>query len=100
MVDSHQLMLSMLGDFESACGVCAWRSNFFAVEEDFQGVTLQIADGYSFRAAKVVNAAGLGALGLTQQSMGGITVTHMRKETTTFVQDLCRSISWCIPCQR
>ena len=70
IVDSHQLMLSMLGDFENAGGVCAWRSHVHAVEEDAQGVTLQIANGYTFRANKVVNAAGLGALGLIEQSVG------------------------------
>lgn len=70
IVDSPQLMLSMLGDFENAGGVCAWRSHVHAMEEDAQGVTLQVANGYIFKANKVVNAAGLGALDLIEQSVG------------------------------
>ncbi|MBT9493331.1 MAG: NAD(P)/FAD-dependent oxidoreductase [Paucibacter sp.] len=73
IVDSHGLMLALLGDFEAAGGALALCSTVTALQRHAEGWQLQVeADGaeMALRAGIVINAAGLWAPGLTQRTDG------------------------------
>jgi len=63
IVDSHGLMISLLGDFEAAGGMLAVESPVDGGTFGSEGITLRVggAADYELRAKYVVNAAGLGA---------------------------------------
>lgn len=67
IVDSHGLMLALLGELEDAGGVLALRSPVVGVESAENGHTLQVAGTMpcTLRVDHLVNAAGLGAVPLT-----------------------------------
>ncbi|MCV2367557.1 NAD(P)/FAD-dependent oxidoreductase [Paucibacter oligotrophus] len=73
IIDSHGLMRSLLGDLESAGGALALCSTVSKLRQHAEGWRLQVlADGteMELQAAIVVNAAGLWAPGLTQETDG------------------------------
>ncbi|MDC8773628.1 NAD(P)/FAD-dependent oxidoreductase [Roseateles albus] len=73
IIDSHGLMLALLGDFESAGGALGLCSTVTGLRRVGQAWRLQVqAEGaeMSLQAGIVVNAAGLWAAGLTQAIEG------------------------------
>lgn len=70
IVDSHALMLSLLGDLENAGGMLALRSAVTRAECSAAGVVLITEDGTTLRCRNVVNAAGLGAVALAHRFEG------------------------------
>ncbi|QFZ85260.1 FAD-dependent oxidoreductase [Variovorax paradoxus] len=70
IVDSHALMLSLLGDLENAGGMLALRSPIARAECVDGAVVLIAADGTALRCRTVVNAAGLGAPALARRFEG------------------------------
>ncbi|WPG35528.1 NAD(P)/FAD-dependent oxidoreductase [Variovorax sp. EBFNA2] len=70
IVDSHALMLSLLGDLENAGGILALRSPIARAECVDGAVVLIAADGTALRCRTVVNAAGLGAPALARRFEG------------------------------
>lgn len=71
IVDSHGLMLSLLGEAEEAGAMLALRAPVVKLSPASEGFEVETggADPMRLRAREVVNAAGLGAPGLT----GGVT---------------------------
>ncbi|WP_431132051.1 NAD(P)/FAD-dependent oxidoreductase [Variovorax paradoxus] len=61
IVDSHALMLSLLGDVENAGGMLALKSPIARAECGADAIVLVAEDGTALRCSTVVNAAGLGA---------------------------------------
>ena len=61
IVDSHALMLSLLGDVENAGGMLALKSPVARAECGAEAIVLVAEDGTALRCNTVVNAAGLGA---------------------------------------
>ena len=61
IIDSHQLMLSLLGDFERAGGTTSWRSDVSQLECSSTGVTARFDDGVEVEAQCIINASGLNA---------------------------------------
>lgn len=59
IIDSHQLMLSLLGDFERAGGTTSWKSDASQLESSSTGVTARFDDGVEVEAQCVINASGL-----------------------------------------
>ncbi len=70
IVDSHGLMLSLLGDFENAGGLLALNSPLEHAVCNADGIRLVTRDGTELQAKRVVNAAGLWAQGLAQRFQG------------------------------
>lgn len=70
IVDSHALMLSLLGDLENAGGMLALKSPIARAECVDGAVVLIAADGTALRCRTVVNAAGLGAPALARRFEG------------------------------
>ncbi|QOF76275.1 NAD(P)/FAD-dependent oxidoreductase [Variovorax sp. 38R] len=70
IVDSHALMVSLLGDLENAGGVLALKSPIDRAECVDGAVVLIAADGTALRCRTVVNAAGLGAPALARRFEG------------------------------
>jgi L-2-hydroxyglutarate oxidase LhgO len=70
IVDSHALMLSLLGDVEAAGGVLALNSPLASMDIMAGAIELRAIDGTSLRAKTVVNAAGHGAARLAAQTHG------------------------------
>lgn len=70
IVDSHALMLSLLGDFENAGGVMARKSAVARAECGTDTIVLVTEDGTELRCRNVVNAAGLGAIALARRFEG------------------------------
>jgi len=68
IVDSHGLMLSLLGEFEDAGGRLVLNSPVLHAESTNHGHTLWVGGeaGVTLDAAEVINAAGLGAPGLVR----------------------------------
>ena len=58
IVDSHALMLSLLGDVENAGGMLALQSRVVQAACHREGIEVQTADGTCLLARSVVNAAG------------------------------------------
>ncbi len=70
IVDSHGLMLSLLGDIEHAGGVLALNSPLALAEYTQCAIELVAVDGTRLRAKSVVNAAGLQAPALAMRFSG------------------------------
>jgi L-2-hydroxyglutarate oxidase LhgO len=70
IVDSHALMLSLLGDLENAGGMLALKSSVAHAECGPDGIVLVAQDGTALRCNTVVNAAGLGAPALARRFEG------------------------------
>jgi L-2-hydroxyglutarate oxidase LhgO len=70
IVDSHALMLSLLGDAEAAGGVLALNSPLASMDIAQDAIELKANDGTHLRAKTVVNAAGHGAPVLATQTKG------------------------------
>ncbi|TSD52893.1 NAD(P)/FAD-dependent oxidoreductase [Variovorax sp. KBS0712] len=70
IVDSHALMLGLLGDLENAGGMLALKSPVERAECGGGAVVLIAADGTALRCRTVVNAAGLGAPALARRFEG------------------------------
>ncbi len=82
IVDSHALMLSLLGDTENEGGVLALNSELaaarFSQHADSGGIVLTMADGTELAARQLVNAAGLRAPQLAS-SFAGLNLHHVPK---------------------
>ncbi|MFH0129593.1 NAD(P)/FAD-dependent oxidoreductase [Variovorax sp. VaC1] len=70
IVDSHALMLSLLGDLENAGGMLALKSPITRAECESDAIVLIAEDGTTLRCRSVVNAAGLGAPALARRFEG------------------------------
>ena len=70
IVDSHALMLSLLGDLERAGGVLALNSPLERADIAQAAIDLVAVDGTQLRASTVVNAAGLQAPALAARFAG------------------------------
>ena len=70
IVDSHALMLSLLGDLENAGGMLALKSPITHAECGDGAIVLTAEDGTVLRCRSVVNAAGLGAPALARRFEG------------------------------
>lgn len=70
IVDSHALMLSLLGDLERAGGVLALNSPLACANIAQEAIDLIAMDGTQLRATTVVNAAGLQAPALAARFAG------------------------------
>ncbi|KQW54484.1 NAD(P)/FAD-dependent oxidoreductase [Variovorax sp. Root411] len=70
IVDSHALMLSLLGDIENSGGMLALKSPITRAECGDGTVVLIAEDGTALRCRSVVNAAGLGAPSLARRFEG------------------------------
>lgn len=70
IVDSHALMLSLLGDVEAAGGVLALNSPLASMGVAQGAIELEAKDGTQLRARTVVNAAGHGAPALAALTKG------------------------------
>ncbi|MGB7451364.1 MAG: NAD(P)/FAD-dependent oxidoreductase [Lysobacterales bacterium] len=71
IVDSHGLMLSLLGDFESAGGTLALRSTVWEFHPVSNGFDIDIETGgtsMKLQSRILINAAGHGAIGLAKSS--------------------------------
>jgi len=73
IVDSHALMLSLLGDLENAGGMLALKSAVTRADLEEGGIVLTAQDGTRLRCRSVVNAAGLGAPDLARH-FGGLAI--------------------------
>lgn len=70
IVDSHALMLSLLGDAERAGATLVCHTGVLTIRCVPDGWKLRLHDGTEVLADQVVNAAGLGAVALAQRSDG------------------------------
>ncbi len=74
IIDSHGLMLALLGDAENAGGVLATNSKvnrLAALADPAQAaIEIEVTDGMLLHARQVVNAAGLGAIELAHRTQG------------------------------
>ncbi len=61
IIDSHQLMLSLLGDFERTGGTTSWKSEVSELEVSSTGITARFDDGVEVEAQCIINASGLRA---------------------------------------
>ena len=70
IVDSHDLMLSLLGDLEHAGGMLVCRSPVIHIRVQSMGLEVETIDGTSLLAQTVINAAGLDACALAGRTAG------------------------------
>jgi L-2-hydroxyglutarate oxidase LhgO len=70
IVDSHALMLSLLGDFENAGGTLALNSTLALVDTAQGAIHLEAQDGTRLSTKVLVNAAGLQAVTLAKRMTG------------------------------
>ncbi len=70
IVDSHALMLSLLGDLENAGGMLALKADVDCLEIVAHGIIVRTREGTSLQARQVVNAAGLQAPALAAATRG------------------------------
>ena len=70
IVDSHALMLALLGDLEHAGGILALNSPLALMESVPAAIILEAVDGTRLQARSVVNAAGLQAPALARRCTG------------------------------
>ena len=70
IVDSHGLMLALQGDLEHAAGLVACHSGVERLRATEAGVEVLMQDGTTLLARAVVNAAGLQACELAQNTLG------------------------------
>lgn len=78
IVDSHALMLALLGDLEHAGGLLACHSGVERLSVSSQGIEVVIEDGTQLLARTVINAAGLGACRLARR-IRGLDARHVPK---------------------
>ena len=71
IIDSHQLMLSLLADLERAGGIVAWKTCVEAVTASSQGASVLLDKNIEVSTSCVVNAAGLGAAKFLSNSDSG-----------------------------
>jgi L-2-hydroxyglutarate oxidase LhgO len=76
IVDSHGLMLSLLGDLENLGGVLALNSPLALAEYRLNAIELVAFDGTRLRTKTVVNAAGLQAPALARR-FAGLDLRHV-----------------------
>lgn len=76
IVDSHALMLALLGDLEHHGGVLALNSTLEHAQCAREAIELIAEDGTRLRATTVVNAAGLAAPGLAAR-FAGMDLVHV-----------------------
>ncbi|MGI9132835.1 MAG: NAD(P)/FAD-dependent oxidoreductase, partial [Rhodoferax sp.] len=76
IIDSHALMLALLGDVENAAGILAVNSALERARCTGAGMVLQASDGTQVCARTVVNAAGLQAPALAAR-FDGMPVQHI-----------------------
>ncbi len=76
IVDSHALMLALLGDLENAGGLLALNSSLAKAQCAQSAIRLEAMDGTCISARTVVNAAGLHAPGLAR-SFSGLDPIHV-----------------------
>ena len=76
IVDSHALMLALLGDLENAGGVLALNSPLAAAVCAPHAILLTAGDGTEIEASTVVNAAGLAAPALAR-NFSGLDARHV-----------------------
>jgi L-2-hydroxyglutarate oxidase LhgO len=82
IVDSHALMLSLLGDAENAGALIAYHSEVTALAVDADGVVVSVDGEALLRAALVVNATGLNAPSMAAAvagAAGGSPAAHYAK---------------------
>ncbi|SDP92671.1 L-2-hydroxyglutarate oxidase LhgO [Rhodoferax sp. OV413] len=70
IVDSHALMLALLGDLENAGGLLALNSPLTQMQIAQDAIILEAEDGTQLQARTVVNAAGLQAQALARRCAG------------------------------
>lgn len=70
IVDSHALMLSLLGDLEAAGGTLAVHSPFSRAYAEPDGIVVVTEDGTELKANIVVNSAGLQACDVARRCRG------------------------------
>lgn len=70
IIDSHGLMLALQGDLEAAGGQVVLHTEVTRMARQPSGLLLACADGTELLARTVVNAAGLGAVGLARCTAG------------------------------
>ncbi len=78
IVDSHALMLALLGDLENAGGILALNSPLTLMYRGPTAIDLEASDGTRLRAKWVVNATGLGAVDLAYRCVG-LEARHLPK---------------------
>jgi L-2-hydroxyglutarate oxidase LhgO len=78
IVDSHALMLSLLGDVEAVGGVLALNSPLASMDIASGAIEMKAVDGTHLRARTVVNAAGHGAPALAANTQG-LALRHVPK---------------------
>lgn len=78
IVDSHALMLALLGDVENAGGVLALNSPLAHIEYAQAAIEIETEDGTRLRAGQLVNAAGLQAVALAERFQG-LAARHVPK---------------------
>jgi len=71
IIDSHQLMLSLLADLVRAGGLVAWKTRVESIAASTQGASVLLDKKIAVNAACVVNAAGLGAADFLSNSDSG-----------------------------
>ena len=71
IIDSHQLMLSLLADLEKAGGLVAWNTRVDSIAASSQGASVLLDKKIEVNAACAVNAAGLGAAEFLSNSVSG-----------------------------
>ncbi|WP_367065110.1 NAD(P)/FAD-dependent oxidoreductase [Oryzisolibacter sp. LB2S] len=76
IVDSHALMLALLGDLEHAGGLLALNSPLARAQCAPDGIELEARDGTRITARTVVNAAGLHAVDLAR-GFAGLDAAHI-----------------------
>ena len=70
IVDSHALMLSLLGDFENAGGCLALNSPLRQAQQAQDAIEIEASDGTRMRCNCLVNAAGHGGPNLARSFVG------------------------------
>ncbi len=70
IVDSHALMLALLGDFEHAGGLLALKSPLAGARCRHDAIVLEVGEGLELAARSVVNAAGVQAPALASRLQG------------------------------
>ena len=64
VIDSHSLMLSLLGDIENNGGQAAFNIDISAIEKNSHGFKVTLRDGYQISSNNLINAAGLGTMNI------------------------------------
>ena len=70
IVDSHALMLALQGDLEHAGGLVVLNSAVALMRKGLNAIEIETSDGTQLRVKTVINAAGLGAIGLARRCAG------------------------------